>query len=290
MSIRISGRLKPFTGAVKFKPERIQWTFFDPYEPGKTYSAIHEYRLGVGSIYTNPQDLHFSPDGTRLFIIRGLNEDIVSYTLSIPWDISSAVSDNKSFNVNSQDGIPKSVFFKPDGTMMFVAGTQSDSVHAYTLSTPWDVTTASYTNTSLFVGDHANNPYGIHFSPDGTRMFAVAYINGYAFSYVLSTPWDISTASYEKQVYIPDTNIPAAIYFTPSGNRFFTVDLTNKRICSFSLTIPWDIATASYDNISYSVADQEPGPMGLFFASDGTRMFIVGDGDDAVNSYIPQVS
>lgn len=291
MGLKISGRVRRLTGAIKFMYEGIPWNFFGPYEPGKTYSAVYEQSLSVGTSVTNPLDLYFSPDGTRLFVLGEQNQSVFSFTLSTPWDISTAVNDNKNFSVGSQDPSPRGLFFRPDGTMMYVVGIVTDNIYAYSMTTPWDVTTASYTNTSLYVGDKMDFPNGIHFSPDGTRLFLVG--GGglrFVFSYVLSTPWDISSAVFEKQKYVPEEGNLTGIYFAPSGERFFTVGDLNDRVNSYSLTTPWDIDTASYDNVSYLVVSQESSPRGLFFASDGTRMFITGIGSDAVISYTPSVN
>ena len=52
-----------------------------------------------------------------------------------------------SFSVAAQDAIPESLAFSSDGTKMFVAGIDVDNVNEYTLSTPFDVSTASFVAT-----------------------------------------------------------------------------------------------------------------------------------------------
>jgi hypothetical protein len=48
--------------------------------------------------------------------------------------------------------------------------------------------------------------------------------------------------------------------------------MMNKKISG------WDISTASYDNKSFSVSSQDTNHYSLFFKSDGTKMYIAGDG------------
>jgi len=54
------------------------------------------------------------------------------------WDIDTAVYE-KAFDVGSQESAPRGIFFKPDGTKMYIIGTNGDEVNQYALSTAWDV-------------------------------------------------------------------------------------------------------------------------------------------------------
>src|SRR5690554_2822697 len=73
-----------------------------------------------------------------------------------------------SFSVADKETNLLGVAFSPDGTKMFVIGNDSDSVHRYYLSTPWDVTSASFVS-SFSVADKETNPFGFTLSPDGTH-------------------------------------------------------------------------------------------------------------------------
>ena len=62
------------------------------------------------------------------------------------------------------------VEFKPDGTKMYVTGSTGDDVNEYDLSTPWDVSTASY-NQNFSVAAQETTPTAVRFKPDGTKMY-----------------------------------------------------------------------------------------------------------------------
>jgi DNA-binding beta-propeller fold protein YncE len=98
-----------------------------------------------------PADIFFRPDGTKMYMVGYLTAKVYSYTLSTPWNISTASYDNVFFSVNSQDTRPYGLFFKPDGTRMYVLGYSSKRVYSYTLSTPWNISTASYDNVFFFL-------------------------------------------------------------------------------------------------------------------------------------------
>jgi len=56
-----------------------------------------------------------------------------------PWEIESAIYEEKFKYVGGEEASPWGVFFKPDGTKMYVVGFSADTVFQYSLSTPWDV-------------------------------------------------------------------------------------------------------------------------------------------------------
>ena len=72
------------------------------------------------------------------------NDRVYQYTLSTAWDVTTASYDSISFSVSSQESITRAGEFSSDGSNMYIVGESSDTVHQYSLSTAWDVSTASY--------------------------------------------------------------------------------------------------------------------------------------------------
>ena len=125
---------------------------------------------------TGPRDVFFKPDGTKMYVIGTVGDDVNEYNLSTAWDVSTA-SYVQNFSVAAQDTDPQSIFFKPDGTKMYVVGFGGQDVNEYSLSTAWDVSTASYVqNFSLSAQD--SNLYGLFFKSDGTKMYVTGALNG----------------------------------------------------------------------------------------------------------------
>ena len=54
-------------------------------------------------------------------------------------DISTWQLQPTNFSVNPQESTPEAVFFKPDGTKMYILGRSGDDVGEYALSTAWDI-------------------------------------------------------------------------------------------------------------------------------------------------------
>ena len=147
---------------------------------------------------TAPNGLHFKPDGTKMYVSEGDSDSIYQYTLSTAWDLSTASYDSVSFSVASQTVNPREIHFKSDGTKMYIASTNPDEVFQYTLSTAWDLSTASYDSVSFSVSSEEGLPWGLHFKTDGTKMYVSGASSDSIYQYTLSTAWDLSTASYDS--------------------------------------------------------------------------------------------
>ena len=172
----------------------------------ETYSAAYTDSTGyMDSAYLNAQEsgmqaLQFNDDGTKFFTSGYSGDDLNEYTLSTAYDLSTLTfvdSYDWSAKVGSLGAY--GFDFKPDGTEVYTCTYGDSNVHQFTLSTAFDVSTASFTRTH----DTGRDDYrhGIRFKPDGTKM----YICGGNYTtddktdqYTLSTAWDISTASYDS--------------------------------------------------------------------------------------------
>ena len=74
------------------------------------------------------------------------------------------------------DGL-RQINFKPDGTIMYVtnreknSNSEVDSVIQYSLSTPFDISTATKTSSTFLT--NIDKPHAIQFKPDGKVMYVV---------------------------------------------------------------------------------------------------------------------
>jgi len=215
-----------------------------------------------------------------------LNKTTFIGVLLTGYDIENASFDSVSFSVASQDGNPRGIFFKDDGSKMFMVGTVSRSVYQYSLSTAWDVSTASYDSVSLDVSGQDGNPQGIFFKDDGLKMYMVGTSDS-VYQYSLSTAWDLSTASYDSVSFsvASQDGTPTDIFFKDDGLKMYVVGSSNDSVYQYSLSSAWDLSTASYDSVSFSVSSQDTNPTDIFFKDDGSKMFMVGFNSDSVYQY-----
>ena len=72
---------------------------------------------------------------------------------------------------------------------MFVSGVDGDDVNEYTLSTAFDVSTASFVD-NFSVAAQDTGPTGLAFNNDGTKMFVAGLIGDDVNEYTLSTGFE----------------------------------------------------------------------------------------------------
>lgn len=253
-----------------------------------SYTQKVSTSFGVGITEYNPTGLFFKPDGTKYYLIGMYNDSVYQFDLSTAWDISTE-SYNQTFSVATQETQPQAVFFKTDGTKMFITGFTNDDVKEYDLSTAWDISTASYSQ-NFSVSSQDTLPRGLFFKSDGTKMYMVGASNDRCYQYTLSTAWDVSTASYDsKNEYLRDQDgSPTGVFFKPDGTKMFIAGLLGNAVYQYSLSTAHDVSSASYSaptTKKFYVGDKEAGPQGLTFKTDGTKMYVIGSSGDDVNEY-----
>tara|TARA_R110000772_G_scaffold185326_1_gene296500 strand:- start:474 stop:1706 length:1233 start_codon:yes stop_codon:yes gene_type:complete len=199
------------------------------------------------------------------------------------WDISTA-SYARRESVSSQDTTPLGVFFKPDGTKMYVLGYTASSVHEYDLSTAWAVNTADFLQ-SFNVSAQAGAPTDVSFKPDGTKMYVLGSAGDVVVEYNLSSAWNVSTASYLQSKSVVAQEIdPSSLSFKPDGTKMYVLGNNGDDVNEYNLSTAWDVSTATFLQL-FSVAGQEITPRGLSFKPDGTKMYVLGNTGDDVNEY-----
>jgi hypothetical protein len=97
-----------------------------------------------------------------MFVVGDDGNDINEYTLSTGFDVSSAVY-SQNFSVDAQDTSPHGIAFNANGTKMFVVGGAGDDVNEYSLSTGFDVSSASYSSELFCSFSRNRQPTGIAF-------------------------------------------------------------------------------------------------------------------------------
>jgi DNA-binding beta-propeller fold protein YncE len=250
-------------------------------------SATYLQNFSVSAQETEPGGIFFKPDGTKMYVIGGSGDAVFSYTLSTAWDLSAASFDFPTegyFSVAAQETNPTGVFFKPDGTKMYVIGQAGDDVNEYDLSTAWDVSSSSYLQ-NFSVSAQETDPTGVFFKPDGTKMYIIGTTGDDVNEYDLSTAWDVTTASYLQNFSVAaQETVPQGIFFKPDGTKMYVIGTTGDDVNEYDLSTAWDVTSASYLQ-NFSVAAQETAPTGIFFKPDGTKMYVIGTTGDDVNEY-----
>jgi len=248
-------------------------------------AAYDSVSFSVSAQEAGPSSVFFKDDGTKMYIIGFTGDEINEYDLSTAWDITTA-SASSILSISSYETLPRGLVFKTDGTSLYFTGLGNDQVRQYDMTTAWDISTASYSKT-FSVSSQDTSPSGLFFKSDGTKMYVSGAAGDDVNEYDLSTAWDVSTASYSNNFSLSSESIasPQSLFFTSDGTKMFVVSRDDDNIYYYSLSTPWDITSASYSNTSFSVTSQESSPYGIFFKSDGTKMYVVGSSNDTIYQY-----
>ena len=157
------------------------------YVVGLDFEKVYQYNLSTNfdvstATYNNvsftissqserPFSVIFNPNGTKMYILQDSPGVIYQYNLSTAFNVSTATYNNVSFSFASQEAIAMGVVFNTDGTKMYMVGNSTDSVYQYTLSTGFDLSTASYDSVSFSVASQDTYPTGIRFNANFTKMY-----------------------------------------------------------------------------------------------------------------------
>ena len=113
---------------------------------------------------------------------------------------------------------------------MFVSGAVVNDLNEYTLTTAFDVSTATYVD-NLVVTVQDGSPLFFHFNNDGTKMILVGDDNDSLYEYTLATAFDVSTATIVDTLDIEDQdNTPRGLAFNNDGTKMFIMGFDDKDI------------------------------------------------------------
>ena len=238
--------------------------------------------INLSATAQDMEGIFFKPDGLTFYAVTRKNADSVKqHSLTTAWDISTcSTTATSSITVQTQNNSMEGLFFKPDGTKMYLAGSfPNQEVYEYDLSTAWDLSTASYNSVSVDVSADTSNPRDVTFKSDGTKMYLSD--TNYVEEYSLSTAWDITSATHTVRSSAfstmgGNTNI-MALAFNADGSKLFTGSATGGRINEYDLTTSWDVSTLQTSTVDYYVtsADSSFTDIGAIFFGDGAgKMYV----------------
>ena len=232
------------------------------------------------------RQINFKPDGTIMYVTNRENNDyseidsVIQYSLSTPFDISTAIKTSSTFLTNIDK--PHAIQFKPDGKVMYVVDNAALSIRQYNLTTAWDTSTLQYDDD--FDVSNEDQLRSLAFKTDGTRMYVTGNETEVIQQFTLSTPWDVTTAtkdSTQSSALTSKENNPRSIQFHSSGTIFYIGGGGTDSIHKYTLTTPWDVSTLEFSQ-SYSFSTQVSSSgastmTGFIFSANFTKLYITED-------------
>jgi DNA-binding beta-propeller fold protein YncE len=231
----------------------------------------------------SPKDLFFRADGLKMYTVGDTGDSVREYDLATAWAVSSATL-LQSFSLSTQDTAPNDIFFKPDGTKMYMCGASNSAIFEYNLSTAWNISSLVFLQ-SYSVSSNASTPLSLYFKFDGLSMFVLSDSANAVVQYDLSTAWDSSSAAFVRSFSVgSQETTPSGLFFKTDGTKMYVCGANDDDVNEYSLSTPWNISTASFTRL-FSVIKQTSDPTGIFFRDNGLQMFITSDSSDAVWAY-----
>lgn len=219
-----------------------------------------------------------------LFILEDngpANSIISQHTLSSPNIMSTAIADNLSYNISSVVNDPSGMYTDETGTRLLILDNNVNTLYRFELSTPWAITTASYTGDSFaFTDDEHLNMREVFVDPTGTQVY-ILNDNGTdeLHQHTLTIAWDLASmlTSYKTLDVRPESS-GTGIIFGDSGSKLYVCGNSNHRVEQYNLTTPYDIDTATLNQFLHiEIASDQLEAIAL--SALGDKLFTYVDGD-----------
>jgi len=261
-----------------------------PKSPETGFIGTPVYRASSSSVIANPQSLILSLDGTKLYMCSSSSDSVLyQYSMSVPFDITTLVFE-KSKDLTEVDNL-QSFFIDSTGTIIIVHSylLNGRTMKKYTMSTPYDIATASYQNTSPIL-NMQDYPKGYFIRDDGIRLLNISSSKDRLDSFDLPSIWNVQDIpSYSFR----DTGIditsyvssPGSVWFSKNGLKFWLCGSSPDYIQEFSLSVAWDILSTVTHIQDIDVVTQDSSPDGLVMNNTGTKLYMCGSSSSKVHEY-----
>ncbi len=201
--------------------------FIYAYSTNSPYSIANLTHLGnpFPLPHLSNISLTSSANGDKFFTATGNAKIIRQYNLSTPWDHTTLSDSGITYDFSndiSQSFSAQGITWKNDGTKLYMIAGGTDRVYQWDLSTPYDITTASYTNKTADQPSGAAAAKDVGISDDGSILFTFDFLQDTLYEYDLSIPFDIASAVYNgNSVELDSVNAsPRRFEFSDGGTMF----------------------------------------------------------------------
>ena len=241
---------------------------------------------------SNAKVMRWSDDGYYLYISGSDDDNITQWHAVAPWDMGPSGNNTlklggrevyKATEVSRCDDIA----FSSDGTKMFLLDSSSDNIDQYTLSTAFDISTAS-NHKVRDISDQVSTPIGFGFSNDGNSVFILDYSGPEIVKYNLGSSWDVDDSGWEHDSSFTLTNGPNAPYGFTFDQNNLTFYITTSGIYTYTINSSLAVNTIAYDTIESSPSAHFSGlgsaePIkAIKFNSDGSQVILWGNTDNVL--------
>ena len=262
--------------------------------PVDEYSNTYDISLlEVSQNYFNTSDytenaraIQFVGD-TLLFVHSRGNNKVISFSLEIKGDISSAVY-HQSFSTNNYIG---STAQGEHGHGFFIRQDDLKKMWLFNRTEIWEfeleeagkISSAVYSN-YLDLTDYVERGHGIFFHPEGTYLYIDDRNKEMIHQFSLITAWSIGSFDEYFVLDISDNHEAVrAVNFHPNGSHMFLLDTDLQEIQHYELSNPWQITSAVFQ---YELSVSLSNPRSFTWNSNGTIAYVMNTDDGVIYEFV----
>ena len=162
-------------------------------------------------------------EGLILLLLDDDGDQLIRYTLSVAWDLTTAVQDQVSPDLSGTLTTMRSVWSDQHANKAWIVS--DDTVFQFSMDEDFGITDLTYDSVSFSVSGQTTNASSLNFSADASKMFVTDLTGGDIHQYTLSTQLDLSTASYDSVFFDTTTqeSVPNGVFFMRTGNTFWVI-------------------------------------------------------------------
>lgn len=245
-------------------------------------------RVANDRVYLEFQTGNLVSNGATVANISG--EFVVKTTINAnAFIVYSSTKTIGTLNVNSFDTVPSGLHIKDDGMRLYFIGFSQDRIREYSMSRPFDITSATFVRSSPTFPNDATAT-DLEFKPDGTRVYITGDSNNTIYQLRVDEVWNASSINVTSGVLSYNVNAyetqPGGLRFNPSGNMMYVLGITTDRFWQFSLSESWNIATASlFTQSNTAISTREGSPTDFLFTNNGSSILVIGQTSDRIQLY-----
>lgn len=229
-------------------------------------------------------DAIFGDSGTKVYVNDWSSTVswIYQYNCVTPYSVIGATYSGKSFVV----GQFRNMQWNSDGTLLYYQGGGFSNINGLSLSTAWDISTASGAGISIDPGGTNNTALTI--ANNGTMLFLIYGNSQFLARFTLTTPYDLSSVHNQS----PDrgtslvgtldlTGTGMGVEFSDDGFVMWLLDDGANLLRRYVLNTAWDFTTANPSTFALNVTPATSVPRGARRYTGNPDIFLISTASNA---------
>lgn len=231
------------------------------YSPVAWDYGVGFFNITTQTAETTPFSFYISPTGHRLYIQGSAIDKVLEFELNTPYDISTANVTGNELSVTATSS-GRSVSFNDDGNILVLSYLAADELDRYTLSTPWDISTATLSNSTTFSVMNLISPLMVRFNGDGTKMYGSrSSTTEYAdliLTYTCASPYDTGNVSIQDPYYFASDLLGYhiginSVHWNEDGSKVYllatTGSINRATVLEYTASTPYSLWSVNWDSV-----------------------------------------